>query len=94
MDGYWGSASIRYKYSTNTECTVVVQYSSREYSTIRGEVRRWWDGDVCPQRWWCALLRTSPHSSICFNAPVPWYLLLCATMVSWSSGGEVDGTCN
>lgn len=33
-------------------------------------------------------------SSICFNAPVPWYMLLCATMVSWSGVSEVDGTCN
>lgn len=64
-------------YSTNTECTVVVQYSSRvEYN--RGERRcRWWDGDGCVST--AVVVRTSPqftflrsgtvvHASLCNNS--------------------------
>lgn len=46
--------------------------------------------------WGCVstavVLRTSPQFT--FYAPVPWYMLLCATMVSWSGGVEVEGTSN
>lgn len=89
--GLWTDFGGAHLYSTNTECTVVVQYSTRvEYSTIE---EKFVVGGMGMGM--CVHSGGGAHfSSICFNAPVPWYMLFCATMVSWSGVSEVDGTCN